>query len=174
MKSDGEGCNRYADSSKQTAAATRVRDQQNQKRQSVEPNRAIERFEMIVKIFQPQLSLLRINGRTEGVQTFTEPASGATEIEAIGLHITRGHCLQFDLDRRELRFAVVPRKLRGNDPRVGFALRRWNNQKRASIHDVRQKGEPIAYCQRLLLHTIERFLSALQGVGFVCEPLQFR
>src|ERR1700736_1132939 len=152
-------------------AATRVRDQQNQERESVKPNRAIERFEMIVKIFQPQLSLWWINGRAEGAQTFAKPAGGATEIEAISLHITRGHGLQFDLDRRELSFAVVTGKLRGDDPRVGFAFRCWNNQQCAAIHHVGQKREPIADRERLLLDTIERFLGALQRVGFVREPL---
>ena len=42
-----------------------MRDQENQERESIKPNRAIESFEMIAKIFQPELSILRINGGTE-------------------------------------------------------------------------------------------------------------
>ena len=118
------------------------------------------------------MSILRINGRTERAQTFAKPAGGATEVEPISLHITRGHCLQFDLDRRELRFAVVARKLRGDAQDVVFSLRGGQEQEGAAIHGVRQKGEPIAYCERFLLHTIERFLGALQRVGFVRELLQ--
>ena len=47
---------------KRASFLAQVRDEQNQKAHPVKPDRAIKRLEMIVEIFQPQLSILRING----------------------------------------------------------------------------------------------------------------
>ena len=151
-----------------------MREEQNEKRESIKPDRAIERFEMVVGIFKPQLSISWINGRTERTQTFAKLARGVAEIKSIGLHVTGGHCLELDLDRGELRFAVVTRKLRRADPSLGFAFQCRHNQKRAAIHRVGQKCEPIAHSERFLLLTIEWFLGALQAMPFVRQALQFR
>src|SRR5207237_8440485 len=111
-----------------------MHQEKKDKSRPLKPERVIKPFEMVVGIFKPQLSMSCINGRTERTQTFTKLAGDAAEIKSIGLHVTDGHCLELDLDRGELRFAVVTRKLRRGDASLGFALQCRHNLKRATIH----------------------------------------
>src|SRR5436190_8105119 len=50
---------------KDTRAFAQVRDDQGKKSNAVQPDRAIKSFEMIVEVFQPQLSIFRINRQTQ-------------------------------------------------------------------------------------------------------------
>ena len=70
MEAERDNCDAYSDVPPNLRVAAQVGDQQNDKCQPVKPDRPIEGFEMIVEKFKAELSILRVNGRAEGAETF--------------------------------------------------------------------------------------------------------
>ena len=129
---------------------------------------------MIVKIFEPQLSIWRVNRWTQGAQIFSELICRAAEFEPISIDIRGRSVLQLVLRRIELRLAVILRPLRWFRPRIGLILRRGHDEECAPLHHMREQGEPIAHAECFLFHAIEWFLRAFLRVRFIGDAAAAR
>jgi hypothetical protein len=60
------------------------------------------------------------------------------KVESVSLRVGAHHFCQFGEGWSELRFVIVSRDCRriGHYPRIGFSLRRWNDEQRVSIHHI--------------------------------------
>src|SRR4029077_6932731 len=139
LRRDAEERDCDTDTSQRAASLAQMCGDENHERNAVTPDRTIKCLEMIIKILQPQLSFLRINGRTQATQIFAKLIGCAAEVKRIAIHIRCGARLQLSLDRKERGFRIIFRPPGWIDPLIRFIFRCRDDQQSTSVHETSEK-----------------------------------